>query len=117
MINKEKVIQELNQFAKDRDWEKFHTIKNLCISLSIEASELNELIQWDDLTADEIKSNKKLLKKFEDELADIYNYLLMISQKLEIDLDQVAIEKILINEKKYPIAKSKGSSKKYTMLK
>lgn len=117
MSKKNKVIQELERFARDRDWEKFHTIKNLCISLSIEASELNELIQWDDLTVNEIKSNKEIIEKFEDELADIYNYLLMISHKLGIDLDQASIKKISINEKKYPISKSKGNSKKYTMLK
>jgi dCTP diphosphatase len=110
-----KLRDELRQFAADRDWEQFHTPKNLAIALSVEAAELLEHFQW--LTPDESqrlpadKSNAIRL-----EMADVLLYLVRLADRLGIDLAASAFDKIAINAKKYPVALSKGSSKKYTEL-
>ena len=110
-----KLRDELRQFASDRDWEQFHTPKNLAIALSVEAAELLEHFQW--LTPEESqhlpaeKSNAIRL-----EIADVLLYLVRLADRLGIDLAASAFDKVAINAKKYPVALSKGSSKKYTEL-
>ncbi len=98
-------IQKIHgQFCKERDWEKFHSVKNLSMALAVESSELLELSQW--LT--EIESNNPsadLLKRYKEELADIFLYLLRISEVLKIDLLESALSKIEINGAKYPLDK------------
>ena len=103
----------LREFASKRDWEQFHSPKNLSMALIAEAAELIEHFQW--LTqeqSDNLPADK--LKEVEHELADILNYVIRISDKLGIDLIKAANEKIEINEEKYPADAVKGSSKKYT---
>jgi len=102
------IIKRLRKFAKDRDWEKFHTPDNLAKSISIEASELLENFQWEDLTPD--KDNIK------DELADIMSYCLMMVDHYGFDLETILNEKIDKNEKKYPVGKAYGNAKKYDKL-
>lgn len=111
-----KLIQEkLLQFAKERDWEQFHTPKNLCMALSGEVGELTELFQW--LNDEQIKKLKSTdAEKIEDELADVFLYLCRLAQVLEVDLMQASEKKILKNKQKYPIEKSKGLATKYTDL-
>ncbi len=105
--------EKLRGFAKARDWDQFHSPKNLSMALIVEAAELVEHFQW--LSQDQSTSlPDDKLKKVEEELADILIYLLRISDKLDIDLLQAASKKITRNEEKYPAEKVKGSPKKYT---
>ena len=110
-----KLRDELRQFAADRDWEQFHTPMNLAIALSVEASELLEHFQW--LTPDQsqhLSAEKSSAIRLE--MADVLLYLIRLADRMEIDLAASAFDKIAINANKYPVALSKGSSKKYTEL-
>ncbi len=102
-LAKDKIVQ----FTKDRDWDQFHTPENLAKSISIESAELLECFQWgSDFNKDEVI----------DELADIVNYCILLSDKLNVDLEAIVLNKLEKNNIKYPIDKSKGSSKKYNKL-
>lgn len=101
------VIEKVNNFNKDRDWGQFHSPENLAKSIVIESAELLENFQWD---------NNFELHKIEDELADVFLYTIMLAEKLEIDLLEVANKKIDKNEARYELNKAKGTSKKYTEL-
>jgi dCTP diphosphatase len=106
---------KLGQFISERDWDQFHSPKNLVMGLVSEVGELTEHFQW--LTEEESRAlNSETREKISEELADVFLYLLMISRKLDIDILKAATEKIKINEKKYPVEKSKGSSRKYNEL-
>lgn len=109
-----KLIQSrLKKFAEDRDWEQFHSPKNITMALSVEVAELVEIFQWSNSGGlDEIKDpNIKL--QIEKEIADIFNYLLKLIDMLEIDIEKAALNKIDENAAKYPADKFKGISKKY----
>lgn len=112
-MNYKKLLNLILKFRKDRDWEQFHSPKNLAISLSIEANEILELFQWS--KDNQLPKEKK--KYLEGELADVYYYLLLIAHDMNIDLDKALRKKMKENEKRYPIERSKGSSKKYTEIK
>jgi len=107
--------EKLRQFSAERDWDQFHSPKNLAISLSIEASELLEHFQW---LADERSSELSPAERLavSKEMADVLLYLVRIADKLNVDLIQVANSKLVENAQKYPVEKAKGSSKKYTDL-
>ena len=112
-------IQELTQalvkFRDERDWSQFHTLRNLIVSLNLEAAELLELTQWkDDQGMDEILSNNIQRDALHDECADVLLYLLLIAEKSGFDLIEAATRKLKKNAEKYPIEKSFGSSRKYT---
>jgi len=109
-----KHLQErLQGFATERDWEKFHSPKNLAMALSVEAAELLEIFQW--LSSHEsTKLDSDQLDRAEMEIADVFIYLLCIADKLGIDVVRAAEKKISLNEHKYPSEKVKGSAKKYT---
>ena len=100
------LIQKLLQFRQERDWQQFHSPSNLSKSLVIEAAELLEHFQWQDEDYN--------LDKVSHEIADIYIYLLLLSHDLK--LEAIALSKLAINKKKYPIVLSKGRSQKYTKL-
>ena len=107
-----KIQNQLRDFASERDWEQFHTPKNLAMALSVEASELVEIFQW--LTPDESKSpDQKKLDSIRSEVADIAMYLIRFCSVLDIDLEEAIKRKIVQNEDKYPISLSKGNAKKY----
>ena len=111
--NLDNLTLRLREFADKRDWEQFHSPKNLSMALIAEAAELIEHFQW--LTQEEsanLPADK--LKEVEQELADILNYVIRISDKLGIDLIEAANRKIDINAEKYPVDAVKGSSKKYS---
>lgn len=116
MSDKDEVQQlmlELKQFAQDRDWEQFHSPKNLSMALSVEAAELLEHFQWDtEETSYRPDEQKRQLVSHE--MADIFIFLLRICERLDIDLISVTKEKMAINHHRYPIEKVKGSSKKYS---
>ena len=114
-MNIKKIEKILKQFSQDRDWEQFHSPKNLSMALSVEASELVEIFQW--LTEEEsytLNDSKKQHTK--EEIADIAIYLLRICMKLDINLEEAILEKMKKNEEKYSVDKVKGSAKKYTEL-
>lgn len=108
-------LKELvNSFAKERDWDQFHSIKNLSMALSVESSELMELFQW--MTEEEsnaIKTNPEKYQKVQEEVADVFVYLLRIASKADIDLEQAVRSKMEKNKAKYPVELSRGNSKKY----
>ena len=107
-MNLKKIKQKINKFVKDRDWEQFHSPKNLAMALSVEVSELVEIFQW--LKDSDIKKVDK--QKVADELADIFFYLVRISQKMNIDIEKSFHKKMIKNIKKYPVKLSKGKSDK-----
>ena len=109
-----KSIQDnVNRFAEERDWDKFHSPKNLSMALSIEAAELMEHFQW--LTEREsYQLTPETYNQVKDEIADVQVYLARIADKLNIDILDAVTEKMVKNEKKYPIDKSYGSARKYT---
>ena len=108
-----KEIQDnLAKFAEERDWDQFHSPKNLAMALTSEVGELNELFQW--LT--EEKSNNVDNNEVRQEIADIFIYLLRLADKLDIDIEEAVREKIEINAKKYPAELSKGNATKYNKL-
>ncbi len=117
-MNQKKLQKLLREFAKKRDWDQFHNLKNLAISINLESSELLEIFQWDKAEDIDCKLKKKTIKeKISDEVADIMLYLLRFSDIAKIDIEKSCLDKIKKNKKKYPIKLSKGNSKKYTSLK
>lgn len=105
MITMDKLKEELIEFQKERDWKKFHTPENLAKSISIEAAELLEHFQWGkDYNIDEVG----------EELADVLIYCIYMADSLELDIEEIILNKIKKNAIKYPVEKSKGNAKKYT---
>lgn len=109
------IAESLRVFAEARDWNKFHTPKNIATSISVEAAELLELYQWsvgssgwDELNDPDLKA------KTTHELADVLIYLIRFADLAGIDLDKAVKNKIELNKAKYPIDKFKGSDRKYT---
>ena len=111
----EQLQQQLRDFAAARDWDQFHSPKNLAMALSAEAAELLEIFQW--LTEEQSRSLAADAKAAaSDEIADVLLYLVRLADKLEIDPVAAAQRKLAANERKYPADKARGSSKKYTEL-
>lgn len=103
------------KFRDDRDWKQFHSIKNLSIALSVESSELMEIFQWaSDNDLSELVQIKQ--EAISEEIADVFIYLLLLANEANIDIETAVLDKIKKNDKKYPINKSMGSSKKYSEL-
>ena len=109
-MNIKEIQDKLARFAEERDWNQFHSPKNLAMALTSEVGELNELFQW--LT--EEQSNNVDNNEVRQEIADIFIYLLRLADKLEIDIEEAVKEKIEINAKKYPIDLAKGNAIKYS---
>ena len=111
----ESLRNQLRSFAAERDWDQFHSPKNLASALAVEAAELLENFQW--LTeAESQQLPPEALAAVRAEVADVLLYLIRISDKLDIDLIAAANAKIALNAEKYPIEKARGSSRKYTEL-
>lgn len=107
------LTKKIRVFIKERDWDQFHSPRNVAASISVESAELLELFQWSKGQSWNEFSDKHLRSKTEDELADIFIYLLRFADLAGIDLEKAAFNKMEKNEKKYPISKCKGSDKKY----
>ena len=117
-INIEKIKVAIRNFAKERDWDQFHSPKNVATALSIEASELLELFLWaSESESKEIMKDETKASKVKEELADIFYYLIRLSDLLSIDIESEFWGKLEKNAQKYPVELSKGNSKKYTELK
>ena len=111
----ESLRDQLRTFASERDWDQFHSPKNLAAALAVEAAELLEHFQW--LTeAQSQQLPPGALNDVSSEVADVLLYLIRISDKLGIDLIAAANAKIVMNAEKYPVEKARGSSRKYTKL-
>ena len=109
MSDLEELRQAVVKFTQERDWDQFHNGKDLALALSIEAAELNEAFLW--------KEAKDVnVEKVKEELADIFNYALLIADKYKLDVKQIVLDKIKRNAEKYPVEKAYGSSKKYNEL-
>ncbi len=104
----EELSERIKQFNEERDWDQFHSPSNLAKSISIEAGELLECFQWNDA---EYNRDDVL-----EELADVANYCIQMSQVLGVDLIDVVNAKMDVSEKKYPVDKAKGVSTKYDKL-
>ena len=105
--------EKIRQFADERDWEQFHSPKNLAMALIVEAAELVEHFQW--LSEEQSRSlPAEQQSEVEAELADILIYLVRIADKLDIDLNQAALKKLQSNAEKYPADQVRGLAKKYT---
>ncbi len=105
--------EALASFNKARDWEQFHSPKNLAMALSVECSELLEIFQW--LGEDESRDlAESQLKMSREEVGDVMICLLNLCRGLKFDPVKAAWDKLAINEKKYPIEKSRGSARKYS---
>ncbi len=111
----EQLVNEVNQFVADRDWEQFHTPKNLSMALSVEAAELVEHFQW--LTAEQSDGLPADARAaVGEELADILIYTIMVAERLGLDLEAAARNKMVQNRRKYPVEKARGLAAKYTEL-
>ncbi|MEG0158561.1 nucleotide pyrophosphohydrolase [Carnobacterium sp.] len=112
MTQKQTSMEKVKQFREERDWRQFHNEKDLAISISLEASELLELFQWKN--SEEVTETK--LERIKEELADVLIYSYMMADNLNLDIETIITEKLIKNNEKYPINKSKGNKSKYTNL-
>ena len=109
MSDLEELRQAIAKFTQERNWDQFHNGKDLALALSIEAAELNEAFLWKnakDVNVDKVK----------EELADVFNYAILIADKYDLDIKQIVLDKLRRNAEKYPVDKAYGSAKKYNEL-
>ena len=107
------LIESIRRFAEERDWEQFHSPKNLSMALTVEAAELMEHMQW---ITEEGSRNLAAEKRneIEDEIGDVLLYLVSLADKLDINPLVAARKKLKKNAKKYPVEDARGNAKKYT---
>ena len=111
------LIKRINKFVLERDWEQFHNAKNLVTSISIEAAELCEIIQWSNPSWKTLVEDDNKVLRFGEELSDVMIYCLRLCSMLNLDPLSIMHDKISKNEGKYPVELSKGKSTKYSDLK
>lgn len=104
----DELLERIQRFNDERDWNQFHTPANLAKSIAIEAGELLECYQWSDEPTD--------INAVKEELADVASYVLMMCQVLNVDLIDIVHKKMDLTEKKYPVEKAKGVATKYDKL-
>ena len=104
--------EKIVEFRDVRNWKQFHNPKDLAISISLEAAELLEVFQW---SGSDVSADKKI-NKVREELADVLIYSFLMANDLGLDIAEIVKEKLAENNKKYPVEKAYGSSKKYTEL-
>lgn len=109
------LIALVRGFADNRDWNQFHTPRNLVLALAGEVGELAATLQWvsDSEVSEWLKSSENR-SQFEAELADVFSYLLRLADQTDVDLGKVLRAKVLVNELRYPQDRARGSSGKYT---
>jgi len=109
------LIKKLRKFADERDWEQFHSPKNLSMALAVEVGEILECFQW--LTEEQSKNlDAEALRRVKEEIGDVQIYLARLADQLGFSPLEAAEEKLKQNKKKYPVEKAKGKAKKYTEL-
>jgi dCTP diphosphatase len=113
--NLNELARALREFARERDWDQFHSPRNLAAALSVESSEVLEHFQW--LTDDQSRAlSDEVRQRIALELADVLNYLVRLADVLQVNLLETAEKKIAINAQKYPVERARGSNKKYSDL-
>lgn len=105
MSDLEELRKVIVQFTQERDWDQFHNEKDLALALFIEAAELNEAFLWKD-------ASKVNVEKVKEELADVFNYAILIADKFNLDVKQIVLDKLQKNAEKYPVDKAYGNAKK-----
>ncbi|MFC1672637.1 nucleotide pyrophosphohydrolase [Pseudomonadota bacterium] len=111
------LTRRLTQFRDDRDWRKFHNLKDLIQSVGIESGELMELTQWK--TTQQVENaitDPDFRARLGEELSDVFLYVLLVAERAGLDLAEEAHRKIDLNDQKYPVEKARGNAKKYTEL-
>lgn len=109
MKETKEIIDAIVKFRDERDWEQFHNPKDLALAISIEAGELLELFLWK-------KAEDADKEKIKEELADVFTFSFLLAEKYGFDVKELIMNKVVINSKKYPVHKSKGTAKKYNEL-
>jgi NTP pyrophosphatase (non-canonical NTP hydrolase) len=112
MSDIQSITAALIKFRDDREWAQFHDSKNLALAISIEAAELNELFLWKEGAAAEEVDKDRL----REELADILSFCFLLADKHKLDVKEMVMDKIRLNDKKYPVEKARGTAKKYNDL-
>ena len=109
MDSLDELSKKIDLFNKERDWDKYHSPVNLAKSISIEANELLECFQWNDIdfSLDDVKN----------ELADVINYCIQMATRLNLNIKEIVLDKLAETEKKYPVEKARGTSVKYNKFK
>ncbi len=111
------LTRRLIRFRDARDWKRFHSLKNLILSVSLESAELLELTQWkSEEEVDSAVTDPGFRARLAEECADVLLYLLLVCERAGIDLAEAAARKIEANETKYPADKARGNARKYTEL-
>lgn len=103
----DRLKQAFREFNEERDWDQFHTPENLAKSICIEAGELLECFQW---------NNEYDKVHLCEELADVISYCVMLADRIDVDLEEIVLDKLEKTKKKYPVDKAKGVSTKYDQL-
>ena len=112
-LDLEQLERELRKFARARDWEKYHSPKNLSMALAVEAGELLERFQW--LTEEQSrKLDARTLRTVEEEIADVQIYLVRLADRVGIDIGGAVKKKMRLNRSRYPARLVKGSIRKYS---
>ena len=107
------LMSEISNFVLERDWEQFHTPKNIAMSIAIEAGELLECLQWDSPSISDVIADNERLAALADEIADVQIYLLRMCSMFGIDPIENSRRKLFLNKEKYPANEFSGSSRKY----
>lgn len=116
-VNIAALLEEVLRFRDDRDWRQFHTLKNLAAAVSIETSELQELLLWKtDSEAQGFVQSVKGKRRLEEEVADVLIFMLLLCFEAKIDLGMAVQRKLVTNAKKYPVQLAKGNALKYSEL-
>ena len=109
------IKKRLAAFAAARNWNQFHSPKNLSMGLAAEAAELLEIFQWlTEKQSVEIAGNQKEMGHIKEEIADVFIYLIRLADKLNVDIEKAVFEKMELNEMRYPVELSKGDATKYS---
>ena len=111
------VVNRIDDFSEQRDWGQFHTLKNLVSSICIEASEMLECFQWIDPSKQDVLNDRNLDSQIQQEIADVLIYALRLCSILDYDPIKLILTKLELNDEKYPVQLSKGSSAKYNQIK
>ncbi|MBJ2285470.1 nucleotide pyrophosphohydrolase [Pseudomonas haemolytica] len=117
LVNVDNLSIRLQRFADERDWQQFHSPRNLLLALTGEVGELCEIFQWMSET-DSVAAAKRpeTAQAVKDELADVLMYLVRLASVLGVDLNEAARDKLALNASKYPVDKARNTSKKYDQL-
>ena len=108
--------KDLRAFIDEREWDQFHSPKDLAVGLNVEAGELLEHFQWRSPTPEEIRADARKHEDVRDEVADVFMYAMLLADKAGFDLPSAVSEKLASNRAKYPVEKAKGRADKYDRL-